>query len=284
MRILNIIVNDPFSLSEKMFLIISDQKVPWQIIEKSPVISRHTGHELQRLIVRLYISSPEVQEELENGILRSEEKEITSLDPNSGRNQIWQISNSSYSYSNGDAVIQYTLELTEKESYQIEKLLIQDIEFQPYSFSEYFDEDQLIIEAKVKISKGDEKKLEQLLKEDGYFRVIRVGINNSPIEMRFGRVFWSQDDESKKYSLILVQRRSDGKEEPTPFYVYDIITDNTKNRLIKTDQILNKLIKKLVDKNILTEKEVEEIVKIDDDAAWESALQFIRCNDIDELA
>ena len=270
-----------------MFLVISDQKVPWQVIERSSITSRHTGRELQQLTVKLYISDPTIQEELEENILGSKDKEISSFDPTSDTSQTWTISNNSYRYSDGDPIRYYTLELTEKDSYELTKLIIDDTEIEPYLYSEYFNENRLVIETKVTISGPDEAKLCQLLKEklkeNGYFQVKRIGINENPVEMRFGRVIWSQNDKEKKFSLILVAKNDDGKEDPALFYYYDIAIDNTIIQLTETKQILNKLIKKLTEKDVLSGEEAEEILKVDVDDARLAELQFIRCPDIDKV-
>src|SRR5690606_9154689 len=114
-----------------------------------------------------------------------EENGITEVDEDGKEIRKYNIMNTSYSYSNNTDGRIYSFKLSEKENIKIKKLLIEDIELIPYEYEETLSDGAIIIHAKVSVTKDIADRIEGFKNEEEYFTVIRDGINENPIKMRF---------------------------------------------------------------------------------------------------
>lgn len=173
----------------------------------------------------------------------------------------YNISNTSYSYSNNSDARKYTLELSEVENIKIDKLLIEGIELTPYEYEETLSEGAIIINAKVNVTKDIANRIEGLYKiEEKYFNVIRKGISENPIKMRFGKNIWSEyEDEVIKYRLIIVDKKYDTEENDIgrPFNYPEL--QNIQDMTLYHKSYNELLADLFVEKGLLSKEEIEKL-------------------------
>lgn len=100
---------------------------------------------------------------------------------------------------------------------RLERLVVDGLDYYPYSYTEEFRDGSLGIEAFVDVDERASDSLFALMsknaREGHYFPVSRVGISDEPLEMRFGVSLWSQHDGRVKHKLFLVDKAWDEREK-----------------------------------------------------------------------
>ena len=77
----------------------------------------------------------------------------------------------------------------------------------PYSYQEEFNASgSLTIETYLKLSETEMRNFRAL---PLYFPVVRVGINETPRDMRLGQVLWSEHEDNYKLKIFLVDQARD---------------------------------------------------------------------------
>jgi hypothetical protein len=239
---------------------IGDYKINADIRDREIFPSKHTGANLIRQTITFSVQGSAQNESILELLKESKKSGVTSLSP-AGDTVTWKIGNTKWSYTDGrpDAYTAYwhTWELEEKENLSIERLVIDDIEYSPYSYNEEFDGDTLVINSRVKLSIQDTVALRTQMKDKDYFSVIRRGINDEPRAMRFGRCLWSQQGDEIKYELILVDKAYDA--EHRPLEINEPALSNIKFMLAETSTAFAELLSVLKEKEVLTDTEGERI-------------------------
>ena len=115
---------------------------------------------------------------------------------------------------------------------------------------------------------------------DIYFKVIRNGISNKELRMRFGTNIWSESDEGFKVSIILVEDIYDSKDDKSRG-LYQPQIQNIMNMLAYHRNLNNELIKVLLDKNILTDVEVNKMKSNAKKDIYDAHRQFYKVKDVD---
>ena len=73
-----------------------------------------------------------------------------------------------------------------------EVLVVDDIELRPRWYEEQVDGEGLVIETIVEVEAEARRRLHALFGGAGYFPVVRRGLSDAPVEMRFGMTGWSE--------------------------------------------------------------------------------------------
>lgn len=210
--------------------------------------------------------------------------EVYKLDKNDQNIEEYKICNYSYMYSRDDknenTVYNFTLKLEEIVRLDLELLKIGDLEVKPYEYKEDYD-DALIIEAKIKLSKDEMDLFKSIENGERYFKVVRKGINDKAISMRFGRNIWSEENDNFKVSIILVEDVYDINENNI-HDVSEIQLQNIMNMLAYQKNLNNELMKLLLDKNILTDTELDEVKNKSQNNIKDVCREFLKVNDIDK--
>ena len=250
-------------------------------VEEEKSFSKHTEKELTDYKIEIRLQGAENRDWFEESIKNN----LYKLDNNEDiiakyKGQV--ISSSSSSQSD---LYNYTIKLFEKENLNIEKLIIGDLELEPYEYGEEYNstiqqDEYLQIDVKSEVGYSEFMKL--YTSESKYFKVIRKGINENPVDMRFGKVIWSdlEDTEKIKIDFRLVEK------------VYDDNTENSLgfnqpevNHLIEKTAYKNKvfdiLINHLIDEDILSKAKLEEFKEEAQEAMPDEAFKFVEVNDID---
>jgi len=250
-------------------------------------ISNSTDKEIEKINFNINFMGKQLKDNFLN-VLKSKYKDnVYSLDEVGKIIKKYKVSNHTCSYTgniiNENTVFNFSVDLEEIEKLKIASLIISGKEFYPYEYSENFDDGFLMIFAKVKLSSDQIKKMliEKIKKDDKYFPVIRKGINDKEKLMRFGTVFWSKNNDDYKYDIVLVEKKCD---EIGMFKDKDnfwIKNSNLEHLVAYNNNYLDELIKLLINKKILSEKEVEIIKNKSKEKELEKVIDLYKVDDID---
>ena len=84
----------------------------------------------------------------------------------------------------------------------------------PYEISQEISKNAVIINAKVNVDSEQFNIINKLnIREERYFNVKRVGIDDTLLQMRFGRNLWSEKDGNIKMALVLVEKEYDNTDD-----------------------------------------------------------------------
>lgn len=219
--------------------------------------SPFTGHQLKRFQVTVSVTEQQLsvfEDELDYVKVYG----ITEVDGDGTGIRKYKISNTSYSYSNNSDGRMYFFTISEEENVKIDRLLIKDIELTPYEYEETLSDDAIIINAKVIVTKDIADRIEGLNEnEEKYFTVIREGINENPIKMRFGLNIWSEhEDGSIKYRLVIVEDKYDTEDDVRRPLNYPE-AQNIRSLTLYHKSYIELLADLFVDKGLLTKEEIE---------------------------
>lgn len=171
------------------------------------------------------------------------------------------------------------------------QLQIDDLLISPYEYEEETDEEDgfLTITAKALISRAEREHFTLLL--DGrYLRVVRVGVDEAPREMRVagGEMWWSLHDDGVKQYIVLIDKASDDKRERRPVVEYcsghSLLEKRIAEELATVTAKFEAALELMADKGVLT---VDELRKLDDVSQNDRARrreEIARLNDIDATA
>jgi hypothetical protein len=243
--------------------------------------SPFTGHQLKRFQVSLTVREQELsifEDELDYVKVYG----ITEIDGDGTEIRIYNIRNTSYSYSNNSDGRMYTFELSEEENVKIDKLLIEDIELTPYEYEETLSDGAIIIHAKIKVTKDIADCIEGFNENEGkYFTVIRVGINENPIKMRFGVNIWSEHEEGfVKYRLVIVEDKYDNEDDVRRPLNYPV-TQNIQSMTLYHKSYIELLADLLVDNGLLSKEEIERLKEKAREEKNKNIRYIYQVNDVD---
>jgi hypothetical protein len=181
--------------------------------ELEPMRSPHTGLPIRRLRVRFRApasDSKAIADAL--GQARSLERPLSSADGSR-----WVVTSSSYSYADGDRAHWHVAELREVEDLRAERLEMLGLTLVPTRYKEEAEEEQGIIviaqvEPDSEVDEALEGEIMSQRKENMYFDVLRVGVSDAPMRMRFGRCLWQRTEQGRAHLLRLVSEAGDSEE------------------------------------------------------------------------
>jgi hypothetical protein len=228
--------------------------------------SQHTGKPLEKLSFQ-FIAKGKNQQDLFREIFDLAKEINFSLRDDSGEViKEYTVGNhqESFTVTNNpnNTVYTETFELIEKEVINVTSLVIDDVEFIPYKYTEEFDNDALIITAKLQLDQEQEKRLLELVKRDRkYFKVIRKGLNDEPLSMRFGwfdRFRWSLLEGYIKQQLVLVEEKYDSAPQKSSGFMEPEFT-NILEQLAFSRSLINELADILIVKQLLSQEEFSQL-------------------------
>lgn len=143
-------------------------------------VSKHTEEELTNYKIKISLKGIENKDWIEDNINNI----FYKLDENDNVIGEYNGKIKSSSFSNQSDVYNYTIKLFEKENLDIEKLVIGDLEIEPYEYEEEFtsmmhQDEYLRMDVKSEVNYSEFMKL--YTSEPKYFEIIREGINENPV-------------------------------------------------------------------------------------------------------
>jgi hypothetical protein len=202
---------DP-SATIEVTLLGEQRDLPAELLAAEP--SRHkTDRDLSRVSVSFAVPADRSDEI--NQALSAARSGDTPL---SGANGNWLVLNSSYSYRDGATTHHYEVELQELEPPPVATVVeMLELSMHPETYKEEVDDGILMVSILVFLEGDDDLKLEAALRENrgsnGYFSVVRHGVSDIPLRMRFGRCIWQIQGSGRLHLLRLVD---DGEIEDEP--------------------------------------------------------------------
>lgn len=255
-------------------------------ISRNLKISKHTSEELISFDIKINIKGKENKEEWLDIIKNSNKNPIKRLDESGNVIGEYIGNYKGISYQNeesSDTIYATDIELVEKEQLDIDKLIIGDIETVPYKYKEEFnptiDDEYLIIEGKTTMSDDESfHKFKEYIVKSKYFSVVRVGINEDPLQMRFGNVIWSENENTQKIDFVLVEKKYD---EITDSSIKKPQLPNITKDLAYKSKFLDELIELLIDKEIITEEEISALENTAKTSIVDEYFKYFKVKDID---
>lgn len=182
-----------------------------------------------------------------------------------GTDAAWIVTGNRYSYSVGDRseVCTFRIEIQEAEDLRVSSLELPGLTLTPTSYKETV-EDVLVATFVVEVSGDDVARLEELIvarDDQEYFDVVRRGISDDPVRMRFGRCLWQEAEVGvRRHNLTLV---ADEDRPPVKVPSFALINEpqltRTTERTVATAQGLEALVEELRTSGVLSDEAAERI-------------------------
>ncbi len=250
-------------------------------------ISPHTNEERESISIYFDIVGDSTNNIIQENLSDHKTGNIFSLNENEVETKEYKLVNTSYTYNtnpfDSKTVYNYRFDLEEVENLEIESLILGEIEVFPYDYKEeYIEEsDALMITAKIEVSEEKIQELDNLYEGNLYFDVVRNGISDKKLEMRFGQGNWSKNEGKIKQELILVEKKYDEKSTPMRL-PHEPIISNMRKMLAQTKNQHDELMKLLLSKDIISEDEINTIKKESEKNFRKTMHNFYEVKDLDE--
>lgn len=196
-----------------MKLDLSGQIINVNADVKEEIISISTGNKLSTYNICIDAIGKLKFDELQNLLKKYKNEDLNELDSDDNIIKIYRVKNSSYSHTNNgeNDVYNYSIEIREHEKLTVDNLIIADIDCAVIYYDEKIHNltNSIIINAIIKQTEDDRKRIRNNIGKEVYFDVIRKGINENAIRMRFDKKIWSKHDDFIKFNIILVQEGYD---------------------------------------------------------------------------
>jgi hypothetical protein len=267
-----------------MYLDLGGKEVRVRVEAETIFPSKHTGRNLKSCQISIVAIGKQINETLQNVLEKGKEDGINSTDGSGKITGKWKINNSSYSYSTNDdnAEYRYSAKLEEMEQLEVTSLVVDGLELKPYSYAERSDGDDLIIEAKVRLTESEFSPLKNILKNTGYFSVIRHGLSEDPRQMRFGQTNWSMNENVIKHEVRLVDKSYDDNNKRTRG-LYEPEIGNMQAMIAENTERVEELMSILKNKSVLDATDIEDMLAKTKERVWSRKREFYRVKDIDNV-
>lgn len=221
--------------------------------------SRLTSEQLHSFEVKLYVDNErmnafeDVFDEYRAGEVYISDRELNLDNCRFHAKEKGHYSNISTDYTT------FLISFEECSTKSITEIEFESLRLKPYKISQEFSRNAIIIKAKVVVTKEQFEKIRQLEYGDtDYFSVIRAGIDEAPLMMRFGRNLWSEENDIIKMFLVFVEKEYDQTQEKYHGFSEPELPIAIKQ--IKQLRAMNeRLMKVLVANNVITEEQKKEI-------------------------
>jgi hypothetical protein len=182
--------------------------------------SRHSGRSLRQ--VKVEFSCSDALREQVTAELNAARDVDDALESDDGAR--WLVGSHSHSNVNGGAW-HFTVPLIEVDAVKAERLEFGGMNFEPHFYREeaVSDDDPIVITAELHpSSEREDERLEQLIgdqfalldDDDGYFSLVRHGVTEAPLRVRFGRCLWKKPDSpgvARQHLVVLVSEQGDSE-------------------------------------------------------------------------
>ncbi|MFJ8351489.1 hypothetical protein ACIQ9J_35080 [Streptomyces sp. NPDC094153] len=209
--------------------------------------------------------------------------------PLAGEGTTWLVSSHSYSYTDNAQSLVYIhrLELQEVEELQASTVEVAGLTLVPIQYNEDIDEEALLVFLIADVSGEEGERLEELIvtQEDQYVDVVRRGVSETPVRMRFGRCLWQQGEgDTRRHNLTLV---ADEGQPDRPLGLAAINQPQLGRAIEKTianAKALDLLVEQLRSQGVLTEEVATNIkaAALPHELTPRESREFYRTSKIDE--
>ena len=252
--------------------------------EKNIVYSKLTNENLHLFIVNLLIKPideapfEKAFDDYKNGAIEIWETDYNFVGQKFSGTVIKTITNSMSEEK------EYVIELQEISNKVITELRFESLVLKPYNVKQELSEEAIIIEAKVVLDKKDMDEINQLRcdMERQYFSVVRGGVSDEPIRMRFGRNLWSQNNGKYKMMMTLVEEIYDKKKDDLHGFCEPEL-GIAMRKIIELYEINNRLLSMLTENALISDDQKNKVLKAMDKMEINKGLYVFDCvKNIDE--
>ncbi|MEU2287835.1 hypothetical protein ABZ614_39030 [Streptomyces sp. NPDC013178] len=260
----------------------------FQAEELPPVTSAHTGRQLRRVALEFRVPSNR-QDELDAELKAATGKEGHPL---RGTDVNWSVSDSRYSYTVGaqPEVSTYNLELQEAEDLRASAVEFEGLALVPSAYREWIDDEgeHLVLTFVTETAGEEDQRLEELVVErsEAYFDVIRRGVSDTPVRMRFGRCLWQETESgAKRHNLSLV---ADEGQEASDSYPFALLNEpqlsRTTEAAVANARALAVLLEELQAQGVLSEEVADKVraAAVPHRITAKESREFSRTYDLDQ--
>ncbi|WP_371095138.1 hypothetical protein [Streptomyces sanglieri] len=254
--------------------------------ELPPATSAHTGRQLRRVELELQVPG-DLQDDLESDLKAAA---APAGQPLAGEDATWLVSSHSYSYTDNAQPLVYThrLELQEVENLQASTVEVAGLTLVPIQYNEDIDEEALLVFLVTDVSGEEGERLEKLIvtQEDQYVDVVRRGVSETPVRMRFGRCLWQQGEgDTRRHNLTLV---ADEGQSDRPLGIAALNQPQlgrTMEKTVANAKALDLLVEQLRSQGILTEEAATSIktAALPHDLTPQEGREFCRTSKIENF-
>lgn len=227
-------------------------------------VSKSSGRELNNYRFKIKVVGKEKFENFKRQMNKYKEKFINQIDSSGKVLAKFNIGNWSYRYYNefDSEEISYLceVEIIQGEELKTDILVIEGVKNEVLKYKEEYDDynNAIIITAVIKNTEEQRNKINNLIGNKKYFKVIRPGINDVELEMRFGKTIWSKHENFIKRNIILVEKSYDENDRFNKPLLWPEM-NNMMTMLAKNIAYINNLEKLLKDNSIVSEKNIAEL-------------------------
>lgn len=261
---------------------IGDVQLEADVEEGESFTSKHTGKDLHRLVLQFSCQGEQYNGDVLNLFERAKKEGLTCLGADDSTIE-WKAATDSWQYSGSQGtrtVYHHTWNIEECEPLNIEKLVIDGIELEPYKYKENFLADALEITARIRQSEEERKAFGDHFRKKDYFPVVRVGISDAAREMRFGFGVWSKEGDTYKRQIVLIDRTFDVQHKSPGLLQPELL--NMKVILATVNSTVDELLTLLSNKGVLTQQDLETLKQDSEDRTRVTFRDFYKVTDIDE--
>lgn len=258
-------------------------RVTTAVVEEQCEQSPHTRRGLRRMKVQFRTGSEEEREQV--GAALSGGK-VTGRSEYGAR---LKVTNHSYSYTQGSDVTTFTVTVEEVEDLRCDAIVLGGtLELVPDGYAEDFRHGAVVVTFTATTSGEQTDQFEALLLDHEaphYFPVVRRGVSDTPMRMRFGRCLYRDNDDGRRnHKVVLVQDLYDDRDDQ-PFKGFSHPeTDRLEDAVVVLQQTVDGLLDLLVRKGVATQDDASGIRDGARQVTRRAHRQFDRTEDDDDFS
>jgi hypothetical protein len=267
-----------------VLLRIDGVEVNGTFIASGIAVSKHTGRNLTLGSVEFDIHDSAENEKIIKSL--SKHRRFEAQQGNGLHFVSLKVLSNSYSTRDNRPLWHHTIEVEETENLNPTEVVLDGLTLHPYKYEERAEQDGIVIQQRVSVDAARREELEIRLRVDDhepgrYFDVVRVGLQENPRTMRFGRCFWSEQGDETKYALTLVEKSiDDAKPEPFPEFYPEI--PNMRSELALLRNLMTELLNSLVESGSLSPEQRSAIEDRANVGMWTRHWALFKLDDIDK--
>lgn len=250
------------------------------VLSERPLVSPHTGRHLQSVTIefkRHRNPSPEIKEL----IAKAKRDGVHSVDDEGSRECLWSVSERRTSFRNDSYFQTVQWELTEVETVQANRLLLQNIEFVPDKYRESLSGKAIEIVATATIPEPKWQDLIALFTTQQELRVVRCGVNDTPLLMNLSEYVWGHQGDDVRVGIVLYERETQNSERKHSRDPIGRTISTLRWEHAELSAQMESLLDSLQAKGILDEEARAQIQTVSDDEFGKHTLRLDRIVDVD---
>jgi hypothetical protein len=164
------------------------------VVESGQTASPQTGNSLQTLTIQFRAQKAGVHEAAVTEALERQSGGLYSLDDTNEPEVEWRVRESNWTYVGSEpwGVNHHVWRIEQVERFDCTRLVVRGVELEPYDYAETVSQGVVRLAARALISEAD---LATLSRTFGVIEVTRIGISDTPRQMRLSGYVWGDHPE-----------------------------------------------------------------------------------------